>query len=48
MVHIKDLRQRKAGYTGERPYLARYGHLWPDSEDCTRSAVAAVFGTLEP
>jgi hypothetical protein len=24
MAHIKDLRQRKAGYTGERPYLARY------------------------
>lgn len=24
MAHIKDLRQRKAGYTGDRPYLARY------------------------
>lgn len=24
MAHIKDLRQRKAAYTGERPYLARY------------------------
>ena len=35
--------QARMRHASAKTTLDKYGHLWPDSDDSTRAAVAAVF-----
>jgi integrase len=39
--------QARLGHASAMETLDTYGHLWPDSEDCTRNAVQEAFENRE-